>query len=199
MFRAGWLTNLFKRIPDLSTGRLLLRKIRLSDAADMFEYSKNPDVTKFLLWDPHPNVEHTRNYIDYLQDRYRDGKYYDWALILRDSGKMIGTCGFSAIYPEHRYAEVGYVLNPAFRGQGYSGEALSAVLDFAFRKMMLNRVEARCVDENASSERVMQKVGMKFEGIARSALFVKGEYRNIKIYSILRDEYLSLKQKNKPF
>ncbi len=196
MFRAGWLSNLFKRIPDLSTERLLLRKIRLNDAPDMFEYSKDPEVTKYLLWDPHPNVEHTRNYIDYLQDRYRDGKYYDWAVILKSSGKMIGTCGFSSILPEHRSAEVGYVLNPAFRGQGIAGEALSAVLDFAFRKMALNRVEAKCVAENASSERVMQKVGMTFEGVARSALLVKGEFRNIKIYSMLRSEYVRFKQKS---
>ena len=72
MFRSGWLTNLFKKIPDLTTERLLLRKIRLSDAPDMYEYSKDPSVTQYLLWDPHPNVEHTRNYIDYLQDKYRD-------------------------------------------------------------------------------------------------------------------------------
>lgn len=199
MFRSGWLTNLFKKIPDLTTDRLLLRRIRIADAPDMYEYSKDPDVTKYLLWDPHPNVEHTRNYIDYLQDRYRDGKYYDWAIVLKSNGKMIGTCGFSAIYPEHRYAEVGYVLNPAFRGQGYAGEALSAVLDFAFRRMALNRVEAKCVAENASSERVMQKVGMQFEGIARSALLVKNEFRDIKIYAMLRDEYLAAKQKSKSF
>ena len=98
--------------------------------------------------------------------------------------------------PEHRSAEVGYVLNPAFRGQGIAGEALSAVLDFAFRKMALNRVEAKCVAENASSERVMQKVGMTFEGVARSALLVKGEFRNIKIYSMLRSEYVRFKQKS---
>ena len=196
MFRTGWLSNLFKKIPDISTDRLLLRRIRITDAPDMYEYSKDPDVTKYLFWDPHPNIEHTRNYVDYLQDRYRDGKYYDWAIVLKSSGKMIGTCGFSAISAEHRYAEVGYVLNPAFRGQGYAGEALSAVLEFAFRRMQLNRVEAKCVDENESSERVMQKVGMQYEGTARSALFIKGRFRDIKIYSILREEYL---KKGKPF
>ena len=198
MFRSGWLSNLFKKIPDIPTERLLLRKIRIPDAPDMFEYSKNPDVTRFLLWDPHPNVEHTRNYIDYLQDRYRDGKYYDWAIVLKSTGKMIGTCGFSAVYPEHRSAEVGYVLNPAFRGQGYAVEALCAVLDFGFRRMLLNRISAKCVDENLPSERVMQKVGMQYEGTERSAMLVKGQFRNMKVYSILREEYLS-RQKSKPF
>ena len=62
--------------------------------------------------------------------------------------------------------------------------------------MQLNRVEAKCVDENESSERVMQKVGMQYEGTARSALFIKGRFRDIKIYSILREEYL---KKGKPF
>ena len=62
--------------------------------------------------------------------------------------------------------------------------------------MQLNRVEAKCVSENESSERVMQKVGMQYEGIARSALFIKGQFRDIKIYAILRDEY---QKKSKPF
>ena len=195
MLKSSWLSNLFKKIPDLPTERLLLRKIKVSDASDMFEYSKDPEVTRYLLWDPHDTVEHTRYYIAYLQDRYRDGKYYDWAIVHRESGKMIGTCGFSSISPEHRSGEVGYVLNPAFRGQGYTVEALAAVIDFAFRKMMLNRVEARCVDENASSERVMQKVGMTFEGVARSAMLVKGKYRDLKVYSIIRDEYMNKREK----
>ena len=73
------------------------------------------------------------------------------------------------------------------------------MLEFAFRRIQLNRVEAKCVEENASSERVMQKVGMVFEGVARSAMYVKGEFRNIKIYAILRDEYFQSKQKSKPF
>ena len=133
-----------------------------------------------------------------MQDRYRDGKYYDWAIVLKITGKMIGTCGFSAVYPEHRSAEVGSVLNPAFRGQGYAVEALCAVLDFGFRRMLLNRISAKCVDENLPSERVMQKVGMQYEGTERSAMLVKGQFRNMKVYSILREEYLS-RQKSKPF
>ena len=67
------LLHIFSRMPRLETERLILRPMRVSDAADMFEYAKNPDVTRYLLWRPHPNIEHTRSYLEYLAGRYRLG------------------------------------------------------------------------------------------------------------------------------
>ena len=181
--------NLFSVIPILKTERLLLRQMRVSDAGDMYEYSCIPEVSRFLLWSPHPNVAHTKGYLDYLQTQYKAGNHYDWAVVLRDSGKMIGTCGFAKIDAENNLAELGYVLNPRFWHQCYASEAANAVIRFGFEELLLNRIEARYMEENIESLRVMERLGMRFEGFRRKAVLIKGKYETVGICSILKSEY----------
>ncbi len=169
----------------------------------MYEYSRDPEVSKYLLWSPHRDVEYTRDYISQLESQYRDGYYYDWAVILpiRDnttffgvSQKMIGTCGFTSISLENNSAEIGYVLNPNYWGYGFAPEAVMQVLEFGFEKMNFNRIEARYIVGNERSLRVMQKCGMTFEGIKRELIYVKGEYKDVGGCSILRREYEAFKR-----
>jgi len=181
----------FKDPPTLTTKRLLLRRMLKSDAEDMFEYASDPAVTKYLLWDPHGSVKYTARYLAYVQTRYRAGEFYDWAVTDRRSGKMIGTCGFTSFDFHNNSAEVGYVLNPAFWHRGIAAEALREVLHFAFMILGLNRVEARYMVNNNDSRRVMEKVGMKFEGVARGAIYVKGHYVSVGTCAILRSEFIN--------
>lgn len=183
-----FLQNLFCHIPELCGERLVLRRIRHADAADMYTYSRRADVTRYLLWTPHPSLDHTRQYISYLQEQYRSGTLYDWAITLAESGKMIGTAGFTAVNTDHDSAEVGYVLNPDFQNRGYATEALRLVLDFGFRVMKLHRIEARCFESNFASRRVMEKCGMSYEGTARDGMKIKGRYETIVTYAILENE-----------
>ncbi len=185
--------GIFSKIPTLETKRLILRKMNVSDWRDMYEYSKNPDVTKYLLWESHKSPEQTKNYLAYIKTRYRAGDFYDWAIVDKLSGKMIGTCGFTRLDFNNNSAEIGYVLNPNYWGYGVACEAALRVLEFAFMVLNVHRVEAQYMIENDRSLRVMQKCGMSFEGIRRSAMFVKGEYRDIGICSIIFDEYLRLR------
>ena len=181
--------KIFTHIPTLETERLILRKISPKDARDMFEYSSDADVTKFLLWDPHPDLSYTMEYVDYLQERYALGDFCDWALILKSNQKMIGTCGFTNIDLPNASAEIGYVLNPAYRGKGIIPEAAKAVIAFGFERLSLVRVSAICMKENAASLRVMQKCGMKTEGTLRQAVALRGENRDITICSVLKSEF----------
>ena len=187
--KPSFLQKLFCRIPELRGQRLLLRRIRHADAKDMYTYSRRADVTRYLLWTPHPSLEHTEQYISYLQEQYRSGALYDWAITLAESGKMIGTAGFSAVHPEHNSAEIGYVLNPDFHNRGYATEAVRLVLDFGFRVMKLHRIEARCFADNLASRRVMEKCGLSYEGTAKDGMKIKGKYETIFTYAILENEY----------
>lgn len=179
----------FANIPELETERLILRKMLVRDYEDMFEYAHRADVTKYLTWNPHPNKIYTREYLEYVATRYAAGEFYDWAVIERESGKMIGTCGFTRFDYQSNSAEAGYVLNPLYWGRGYAPEALRAVLEFGFTKLGLHRVESRYMEGNNSSRRVMEKVGMTYEGMNRQAMLVRGEYKNICVCSILYDEF----------
>ena len=81
------------------------------------------------------------------------------------------------------------MLSREYWGRGLMPEALRAMIAFGFERMGLNRIEARCIAENAASARVMEKVGMTYEGTLRQREFIKGAYRDMKLYAILKSEY----------
>lgn len=184
-------SDLFSKKLRIQTGRLLLRKITLADASDMFEYASKPETTEYLLWEPHPSYSYTAELIRHLQRGYSDGRYFDFALELKQTGKMIGTAGFTSLDLKNNTGEAGYVINPSFRNNGFATEALSAIINIAFMTLRLNRLEAKYIDGNFASLRVMKKCGMQFEGILRQKMLVKGRYRDIGICSLLREEYLA--------
>lgn len=183
--------HIFSHPPQLETDRLTLRRIQVTDSPDMYDYARDPQVTEYLLWSPHPDIFYTQRYLEAVQDEYREGRFYDWALVCKADGHMIGTCGFTEITLKNNAAEIGYVVNPSYWGRGYATEAVKRVLDYGFRDLRLNRIEARYMFGNDRSRRVMEKCGMTFEGVQRSLLYVKDQYRDIGFCSILAKEYFS--------
>ena len=181
--------KIFANIPTVKTERLILRKVCGDDVEDMYEYSCNPRVTEFLTWSPHPDKICTLEYISYLQSRYRTGDFYDWAVVVKATGKMVGTCGFTRFDYTNNSAEIGYVLNPDYHGQGIATEAVKEILKFGFERLSLNRIEGKYMVENGASRRVMEKCGMVFEGVRREGMLIKGRYRNVGVCSILKKEY----------
>lgn len=181
--------RIFSNMPQLETKRFLLRKLTLDDTDDMYEYSKNSEVTKYLTWSPHPDKAYTFDYLSYLQNRYKTGDFYDWAIICKDSGKMIGTCGFTRFHFAHNGAEIGYVINPDYSGRGIATEVVGRVIRYGFEKLALERIECRFMVDNEASRRVMEKNGMVFEGVSRNGMLIKGDYRNIGTCAILREDF----------
>ncbi len=196
------LRNEPKYLPILETKRLILRAMHPEDSRDMYEYSQRSDVTKYLLWKEHPSEAFTKEYLGRVRREYRKKEYYDWAIIYKGSvsddeklksyrGRMIGTCGFASFTPEISSGEIGYVLNPALWGNGIAHEAAREVMRFGFTVLGLNRIEARYILGNERSRRVMEKLGMTYEGTHRAYMNVKGILKDIAIYAVLRtDIYL---------
>ena len=183
------LLTYFKEPPTLTTERLTLRKILKSDCEDYFEFASDPAVTKYLLWKPHDSFNFTRHYLSYLQSRYRAGEFYDWGIVDSLTGKFIGTCGFTSFDLANNSAEVGYVLHRAWWRRGIAAEALTKVLEFGFDTLGLRRIEARYMVGNECSRRVMEKVGMVFEGVKRDALLLDGAYVSVGTCAVLNDEF----------
>lgn len=182
--------GVFSNLPELETERLLLRKMRLDDAQAMFAYASDPGVTRYVLWDTHTSVKDSESFLSFATEGYERGDFGGWGIVLKDDGSFVGTCGMDAGYsPEHARAELGYVLSREHWGKGLMPEAVRAVIRFGFERMELNRIEARCIAENTASARVMEKAGMTCEGTLREREFIKGAYRDMKLYSILRREY----------
>lgn len=154
---------------DLETKRLKLRRFTLDDAQDMFDnWASDPAVTKYLTWPTHTSIEVTKAVLESWASNYADGAYFNWAIERKGSGKVIGSIAVVAL-DEDIAAEIGYCLGRAYWGQGIMTEAVMAVLDHLFDAVGLNRVAAYHDANNPRSGRVMEKAGMKYEGILRQA------------------------------
>ena len=178
--------------PKLLTPRLFLRRLEKKDYADMYDYSRDSEVTKYLTWEPHPDPHYTMRYVSYIIPKYRSGEFHDWAVIDRASGKMIGTCGFTSFNYMHNSGEIGYVLHRDYWGRGLAAEAIRAVMRVGFLDLNLHRIEAKYMIGNERSRRVMEKCGMQFEGVQRDAMYIKNRYETIGICSILSSDYIAL-------
>lgn len=169
----------------LETNRLILRPISLTDAKDMFAYSSNAENT-YYVYPKHQTLDDTKftiaNY--FMSDPL--GKY---GIELKNEKKLIGSIDLR-IRPQQLGAEIGYILNQEYQGQGYATEAVKQIIKFAFETLELEKVAATCNRENIESEALMLRVGMKKEGELRHyQVWKSGEWINLLQYGILRDEF----------
>lgn len=181
----------------IETERLILRYIQPEDAHDMYEYASLPEVSEYLLWSPHINEAATLGYIEFLQKRYQRGLYADWAVVLKENNKMIGTCGFANIDSWAMNCEIGYVLSPKYRGKGYMSEAVGAVLDLSFLKLGFKQAKLRIISQNEPSIRLAERMGFKLEEIVYSEMEIKGVDRDISHYILTANEYITKKEAEK--
>lgn len=178
----------FSSLPSLETARLLLRPLRTQDAADIFSWASDPEVAKYVLWDPHRSVSETKSYLRSVQSFRRRGLPSSWAVVCRETGKVIGTIGFMWYSEANLSAEVGYSFARSCWNKGYATEALRSVLASAFSSLPVNRIEAQHDTRNPASGRVMVKCGMKKEGLLRQRIRNKGEFVDIVLYAVLRSD-----------
>lgn len=182
-------SHYFYNLPDLNSDRLILRKILLSDAEDIFEYASVDEVTKYLTWQTHKTIGDTKQFIYLVTQNYMDADPGSWAIYHKEDKKVIGTIGFVEYVGTHRRAEVGFALSHKYWNKGITSEALRLVLDFGFNYMELMRVEARCYTENLASQAVLKKCGFIYEGTLRNHVIVHDRCVDLQMYSLLKSEY----------
>lgn len=175
-------------LSKLETARLVLRAITADDLDDVFAYASDPEVAAQTTWEAHRTLDDSREFIGRVLSWYADGFGGPWGVELKANRRMIGTCGM-AITPQHGRGELGYALGRRWWGQGLMTEAVVEVIRYGFEDLGLNRIEARCIPTNTGSARVMEKVGMVYEGTIREQVFYKGSFDDLKMYSILRREW----------
>ena len=178
------------RPPTLTTPRLTLRPFTDEDAWPLFEHAKNPNVTRFTLWDAHTSLEDTLVFVhDYALLRYREGLPDPYAVIVTPSTEPVGAVGcFWAAQP-HRTMELGYWLAEPYWGKGFAVEASRALLAHVFAEYSPVRVQARVIEGNEASARVLVKLGFREEGTLRKSLLRRGNFEDVRMFSLLREEW----------
>ncbi|MBQ6949890.1 MAG: GNAT family N-acetyltransferase [Clostridia bacterium] len=182
-------TSFFSNLPHIETDRLVLRPLQMSDARDMYEYARDPEVSRYVLWDAHKSIWETKRFLHFARSQYRRGFPGSFAMELKESGRMIGTIGFMWVNPDYKSAEVGYSLGREWWNKGLMTEALDATLRFGFEELKLNRIEAQHDTQNPASGRVMAHCGMRFEGVMRQRIMNKGTFRDVAVYAILKNDW----------
>lgn len=177
--------------PSLVTERLILRPLQLTDAERVCDLAGDREIAAQSIQIPHPyDVEDARMWIITQNEEFEDGKQLNFAIIERNSGELIGVIGLLRIRHEHESAELGYWIGKPFWNRGYATEAVKAVVDYAFCILGLNRVYSRYMKKNPASGRVLAKCGFMHEGILRQHIKKWGDFEDIEMAAILKDEYL---------
>jgi RimJ/RimL family protein N-acetyltransferase len=175
-------------IPLLKTSRLQLRAFGKADEQDLLTLISEKEVAATTLRIPHPCTLHdVQAWLSTHQEEYQHGKTIRWAITHGQEGYLTG--GISLFLNQaFQSAELGYWIGKPYWGRGYAFEAASRVVEFGFNQAGLNRIEAHYMDENQASARILQKLGMQYEGRHRQ-LIKKGEaFRDVYTYAILRSD-----------
>ncbi len=169
--------------------RVVLRRFTRNDAEAMFKnWASDPRVTETVTWHPHKDVNETKELLKIWVNDYKNPWTYRWA-IETNEGTLIGSIDFVAFSEAHLSGEVGYCLAYDYWNQGYATEALNLLIGFMFEEVGLNRIEAKYLVVNPASKRVMEKVGMQFEGVHRQMYRIKGRTHDLGRYAIVKDDY----------
>ncbi len=173
----------------IETHRLVLRLFTIDDADDMFSnWASDPEVTRFLTWPPHSSADVTRKVLNSWVSRYGDGGYFQWAIEWKETGTVIGSIAVVKLEEAIESAEIGYCLGRKFWGRGIMSEALRAVMDYLFDTVGLNRITAGHDVNNPKSGRVMEKAGMKKEGVLRASGINNQGIRDVAVWAALRED-----------
>jgi len=177
----------------LETERLVLRPFRVSDAEAMFRgWATDKEVTKYLTWTPHENIEVTRQFLAQREEEYKKPNVYHWAITL--GGELIGDIELGEI-DWRETGGLGYCMAKRYWGKGIMTEALHEIIRFAFEEVGVHRIEGAHAKANIGSSRVMEKNGLQLEGIRRDGFRLPstGEWVDIVVRGILDRDYFAKK------
>lgn len=179
-----------KGTKGLETERLILRQFRIEDAEAMYRnWASDDEVTRYLTWPTHSSAELTETLVMDWVKHYSESDYYNWAIELKETKEVIGNISVVRIQEELNATDMGYCMGKAWWGNGIMPEALRAVIGYLFDEVQVNRIAA-CHDvHNPKSGRVMEKAGMKLEGVLRASGRNNQGICDVVWHSILKQEY----------
>ena len=175
----------------IQTPRLILR---LPEASDHAAWARLRTAGNEFLsrWEPVRDADHLtarafRSRVAWGQRSVESGRAIPLFLVRREDKTLLGGITLDNIRRgPSQSASIGYWIGADYARQGYMTETVNAVVDYAFKKLDLSRIEAGCLPENAPSRALLEKSGFKYEGVAQSYLQINGRWRNHVLYANLR-------------
>jgi [ribosomal protein S5]-alanine N-acetyltransferase len=171
----------------LETLRVMLRRAHPEDAPAIFEYARDPAVTRLMNWRTHTEVSQAADFIETCEKGWTHGTEFTWLITIKPDGLPVGAV---SCFPDGHRAEIGYVLNRQYWRKGYATEAARRIMEWLFDEDAVWRVWASCDVDNLVSARVLEKIGMTREGKLRRLVIrpnIGPEPRDSFIYARVRE------------
>jgi ribosomal-protein-alanine N-acetyltransferase len=179
---------------EIETDRLLLRAFTHEDNNDMLKYWVSDPEIQSMYSEP---VYTTKNEVRELLDKYitscQKEDYYRWAVIEKMSGVCIGQIAIFLVDNKNHFCEIEYCIGKLFQRKGYCSEAVQAIIDYAFNKINVHKMQVCHKENNMASKGVIQKCNFTYEGMLRDYFYMNGSYVSRLYYSILKSEWENLR------
>ena len=176
-------------LPKLAAPRVALRWLTEADTDALFGIFSNPTVMRYWSTLPMSDIAQAKKLVADIREGFRSRRLFQWGIVRLEDDRLIGTCTLFAINESQGRAEVGYALGHEHWGHGYMKEALTALLDFAFGKLGMRRLEADIDPRNAGSLHAVERLGFRREGVLRERWKVNGELQDSVVLGLLRHEW----------
>lgn len=174
----------------LETERLKLRRFTSDDAHDMFKnWASDQEVTRYLMWSSHRNIEDSKAYIESLIDGYSLPSTYNWGIEFKKVNQVIGSIGVVRCNDEIECVHIGYCIGREWWNKGITSEAFSAVIKYLMDEVKVNRIESRHDPRNPNSGKVMEKCGLKYEGTLKASDINNQGICDASWYAVLKKDY----------
>lgn len=179
----------------ISTERLILRSIRLSDAESMFLYRSEPRIMGFQSWKPEA-INEVEEFIDKSSKIFNiPNTWYQLVIISKETEELIGDIGIHFLDTDGTQTEIGFTLSLEYQGRGYATESINEVINFLFSNLKKHRIFASVDPSNIKSIAVLERCGMRKEAHFKKSVWINEEWTDDIIYAILNEEWRSKEKK----
>lgn len=175
----------------LSIGRLDLRRFAPADLPAFVAYRNDPEVSRYQSWET-ITLDEAAGFLreQSLIEPGVPGRWFQFAVTLRQGGLLIGDCGLQLDAADRRLAEIGFTFAREHQGRGYASEAVRALLRFAFAELSVHRVKAVVDCSNGRAIALLERLGLRREGHFRQRSWFKGGWSDEYEFAILAREWI---------
>ncbi len=172
--------------PEIQTERLILRKLKSTDASQLLFLRSDEKVMQFIGREKTKSLDEAAAFIEKINKSVDNNESVFWAVALKSTpDTMIGTICYWNILNDHYRAEVGYMLHPHYWSQGLMKETLIAIIKYGFEELKLHSIEARINPDNIVSGLVLEKTGFKREAYYKEDFCFRGKFFDTAVYSLV--------------
>ncbi len=172
------------------TDRLILRPLDEEDSESIYRNVKEYDIARWTIKIPHPYPQDGAiKFIKESKENLQNGHEFQLAILLKDTSELVGVMSFLNVNRDHKHAELGYWVGKGFWNQGIATEAAKRIMEIGFHELDMERIYAKCFYNNDASRRVLEKIGMEYEGRFRSEILKENEFKDMIYYAAIKGEW----------